>query len=145
MYNTCHPTPLLLRSRHRLIPILPRLLHRRPLIQLLVPLPRNRILLFELLDKALTHDVRRLRQQPMPRHESQIRIGALVADEILAAGFLEVCVNHAEDTMDLVTVALEAGVDFVLVVEDEPGALAEVGACNRSAIGPPLLSNPFIR
>lgn len=70
----------------------------------------------------------------MPRHKSQIRIGALVTDEVLAAGLLQVRIDHADDTTDLVAVTLEAGVNLLLMIEYEPGALAEVGAYTSSAI-----------
>ena len=68
----------------------------------------------------------------MPRHERQIRVRALVADEVRLAGFLEMAVDHAEDSTDLVAVAIQAGCQVLLrVVEDEPGSLPEVGSWFR--------------
>ena len=68
----------------------------------------------------------------MPGHERQIRVRALVADQVRLAGFLEMAVDHAEDSTDLVAVAIEAGCQVLLwVVEDEPGSLAEVGSWFR--------------
>ena len=68
----------------------------------------------------------------MPRHERQIRVRALVADEVRLAGFLEMAVDHAEDATDFVAVAIQAGCQVLLrMVEDEPGSLAEVGSWFR--------------
>lgn len=64
----------------------------------------------------------------MPGHEGQIGVRALVADEVRCTLLLQVGVDDAEDAADLVAVTLFAGVDGFGVVEDEPGALAEVGS-----------------
>ena len=106
-------------------PILETLLHALPLTQSLVPLPRRRILLLPLLLELLAHDTRRREDEPMPRHERQVREGDFVAAEVRALVLLQVRVDDADDAADLVAVALEAGGEIFLgVVEDEPGALA---------------------
>ena len=63
----------------------------------------------------------------MPRHKSQIRVCALITDQVWFACLLEMAVDHAEDAADLVAVAVEAVLPILFgVVEDEPGSLAEV-------------------
>lgn len=82
----------------------------------------------------------------MPRHEHQVRVAYFVACKEFCSGVLEVTVDYREDTFDLVAVPREDGLGFLLGVEDEPGALAEVGALagglevGPAFLGPLLLS-----
>lgn len=122
-------TFVLLVLAHGLHPLLPTLLDRRPSLQSLIPSPTSRVLLLPLLRKVLTHDVRLVQQQPVPWHEAQIRIADAVAAQVGLLGLRQVVVDDAEDAADLIAVAIEAASQVLLgVVEDEPGALAEVGA-----------------
>lgn len=120
---------LLLVLAHGLQPLLPTLLHRRPSLQALIPSPASRILLLPLLWKVLTHDLRLVQDQPVPRHEAQIRIADAVATEVGLLRLRQVGVDNAEDAADLITVAVQAAREVLFgVVEEEPGALTEVGA-----------------
>ena len=107
------------------------LLHTRPRHDFLVPRVEMRELLC---------DVRRvplgIHQQPdqipVPRHKGQVGKGDLVSDQILGALLLQVPIDDAGDTLDLVAVAVDGGLDALLRVEEaEPGFLAEVGALAR--------------
>jgi len=99
----------MLRRSHSLIPSLPRLAHRRPFLQPLVPRPRLWVRLLPLLQEVLAHNVGLLEQQPVPRHERQVRVRGLIADEVLLACLLEVAVDDADHAADLVAVAVETG------------------------------------
>jgi hypothetical protein len=69
------------------------------------------------------------RTKPIPRHKRQIRIRALLPNQPLATALLEMRVQHTRHAPDLIPVPVQHGLEvFLRVVEDEPGALAEVGA-----------------
>lgn len=74
-----------------------------------MPLPRRRVLLLPLLAELLAHDVRRRQHEPVPRHEREVRVRALVADEVGPVVLREVGVDDRDDAADLVGVAVEAG------------------------------------
>lgn len=110
---------------HSLRPRLKRTLHRRPSLQPLIPLPSQRISALPLLLPSFTHNPR---QQPKPRHPSQIRITRLLTHKPLALGLLEMVVHNANNPLDLVRVPIQHTRQVLFgVVQDEPGALAEVG------------------
>ena len=91
--------------------------HRRPGSQPLVPRPRRRELLLPLLQEILTHHVGSASDHPEPRHHGDVGVGAFIAyEELLVAVLLEVGVDDADDALDFVAVAVEAGFDFLGVV-----------------------------
>jgi len=100
---------LLVRRHHSLRPRIPRLGYGLTSLHPLVPRPGFGVLLAPFLLKPLAHDVRLGQQQPMPRHEHEIRVRALVANQVLLSGLLEVAVDDAQRAADLVAVAVKAG------------------------------------
>ena len=71
-----------------------------------------------------------------PGDKGQGGVGALVADEILAA--LQRAVDDAGHALDLVQVALDGGGELFGVEAREPDRLAEVGALAGELEGEPL-------
>lgn len=69
------------------------------------------------------------RAKPEPRHERQIGISALIANQPLASGLLQMRLDHAHDAPNLVSVTVQHGGQVLLrVVESEPSPLAEIGS-----------------
>ena len=68
----------------------------------------------------------------MPRHKCQVSVRALIADQILLSGLLQMVVDDAEHSLDLVAVAVEAVLSLFRMVEYKPGTLAEVRSYKRS-------------
>ena len=62
-----------------------------------MPRPGFRVLSLPLLREVSSHELRREDKTPMPRHEGEIGIGALVADEVRLAALLELAVDDADD------------------------------------------------
>ena len=62
-----------------------------------MPRPGFRVLSLPLLREVGSHELRGENQIPMPRDEGEIGIGALVADEVRLAAFLELAVDDADD------------------------------------------------
>ena len=91
---------------HSLLPILPCLLHRRPLLHFLIPLPALRIFFLPLIREVLAHNTRLVQKQPMPWHERQICVCALVSGQVWLFCLLQVAINHAKHTANLVAVAV---------------------------------------
>lgn len=52
------------------------------------------------LGELSSHELRWEKKSPMPRHEGEIGISALVANEIRLGGFLEVAVDDTDDATD---------------------------------------------
>ena len=66
-------------------------------MQPLVPRPGFRVFSLPLLREVRSHELRWEDKTPMPRHEGEIGIGALVANEVRLAAFLELAVDDADD------------------------------------------------
>lgn len=82
--------------------------------QLLVPLVAVWVVALPLLIEVLAHDEPK---HHIPWNEHQVCIGDLVANQVWLTGSLQVQVNHAEDTLDFVTVTLNGASDVFLCVE----------------------------
>lgn len=96
--------------------LLQHLLHPLPPRQPAHPLPIIRIIPLHLLHLLLV-----LQQKPghaSPRHEGQVGVGALVADEVVFA--LEGGVEHGGDAEDFGFVALDCGGEGFVVEVSEP-------------------------
>lgn len=65
-----------------------------------MPRPGFWILSLPLLREVSSHEMWREKKGPMPRHEGEIGISALVANEVWLAGFLELAVDNADDAMN---------------------------------------------
>ena len=130
---------------HCLLSVRIALLHAIPLRQSLMPRPRRRILLLPVLLKAFTHDVRSREQQPMPRHEHEVRKSALVADQVLPPSLRKMRIDHANHALDLVAVAIEARRKVLLrVIERKPGSLPVVRSLARGLEMHPAALFPFL-
>lgn len=81
-----------------------RLLDGRPGSDPLIPRPARRSLLLPLPTFRIV--AQQGRHNRKPRHEHQIRIRHLVTNQVLLASFLEVSLNDADHTLDLVAVAV---------------------------------------
>lgn len=77
-----------LRVRNGLLSVLTSLLYSWTLLDPLVPCPSIRVLFLPLIGKIFAIDMRRVEQQPMPRHESQVRVRALVSYQVLSTSLL---------------------------------------------------------
>ena len=130
---------------HSLLPLLPSLRDGRPSLQLLIPGPTSRISRLPFLGdipnvsiqtqhlkrSVTTHLLKPIshnrRTEPIPRHKRQIRIRTLVPHQPLPSTLLQMRIDHTRHAPDLIAVSVQDGFEVLLrVVEDEPGALAEV-------------------
>lgn len=69
-------------------------------MQPLMPRPGFWVLSLPLFREVSSHELWWIKKQPMPRHEGEIGISALVANEVRLAGCLEVAVDDADDATD---------------------------------------------
>lgn len=88
----------------------------------LVPGIRKRVILLplflsELVSKTAARTHAFVERQPVPGEEHQVCEANLVTDKVLLSGLLEVEINDAGDTLDLVGVAIDGGCNILLWVE----------------------------
>jgi len=76
--------------------------------------------------------------------ESQVGVGVLVADEVLALGGLQMLVDNGNNALDLAGVSVLGRLDLLWVVSHEPDALAEVWTLTRDLEVQPLLELPLL-
>lgn len=110
----CSPEPLLLRSSNGLGLLLHDLLDRWAVDHALVPGVALGVFLLPLGIKALAHDEW---EHAVPWDEHQVCIADLVADKVLLAALGQLCIDDAEDSLDLVAVAVNGRSDVLLGVE----------------------------
>jgi hypothetical protein len=79
----------------------------------------------------------------MPSHERQVRIRALIPDQIPRPLLLEMRIQHPNHALHLIDVALHSGGDLFGVVALEPHALAVVGALAGDLEVQPLVAEVF--
>lgn len=114
-------------------PLLERLLHRRPVQQLLHPSPIVGIILLEIDLFARKH----IWQRPIPGDEGQIGKAAFIAHEVLARR--QHPIQHLGHTPGFFAVALNRRGQFLRVPVREPGCLTEVRALAGHLKMKPLL------
>lgn len=99
-FSCFSPLRSVLGSHDSLQALIKHLRHSGPRMQPLMPRPGLRILSLPLLAEVGAHELRGEEQRPVPRHEGEVGIRALVADEVGFAGLLEVAVDDADDATD---------------------------------------------
>lgn len=98
-------------------------LHRRPRLQAVHPRSEVLTLRYRLVDHPALVNVA---NRSIPRHEAQVRIAALIPDQVLLA--LQGYIQHLCDADDFLLVALDGAGEFLGVEVSKPGALSEVGS-----------------
>jgi hypothetical protein len=79
----------------------------------------------------------------MPRHERQVRVSALIPDQIPGPLLLEMRIQHPDHPLHLLDVAVHSGGNLLGVVSLEPDALAVVGALAGDLEVQPLVAEVF--
>lgn len=91
--------------------------------------------------ESLAHD---RRTQPVPWHEAQIRIRALIPNQPLATTLLQLRLDHASNPPNLSAIPVENRLRLLFSVEREPSPLAEVRALARGLEVQPGLSEELV-